>query len=111
MQVSKVLLSAKVTLQPVNEVDVIGTKILSYGSGTATWYKRNSKMVAASNTLPFGTKVNVVNVATGKSVVVTIDDRGIQGSAIIDLSADAFSSLASLGTGVMSVRLEKYYPE
>jgi rare lipoprotein A (peptidoglycan hydrolase) len=38
---------------------------------------------------------------------VTIVDRGIQSSAIIDLSAEAFKQLATLGTGKISVTLEK----
>ncbi|MEX2422279.1 MAG: RlpA-like double-psi beta-barrel domain-containing protein, partial [Actinomycetota bacterium] len=73
-------------------------------SGTATWYGR-SGMTAAHPTLPFGTRVTVTNVANGKSVTVVIDDRGPFGSAIIDLSDDAFAQLAPLSTGIISVRL------
>jgi rare lipoprotein A len=81
-----------------------------YGTGQATWYSRNATMVAASNTIPKGTLVRVVDLANGKSVVVEIDDAGIQGGAIIDLSDDAFAALAPLGAGVINVRVEKYYP-
>ena len=33
-------------------------------------------MTAAHKTLPFGTRVRVTNVNTGRSAVVTINDRG-----------------------------------
>jgi rare lipoprotein A (peptidoglycan hydrolase) len=38
-------------------------------------------------------------------VVVVINDRGPFGGRVIDLSPEAFSALASLGAGVMQVRL------
>ena len=50
--------------------------------------------------------VDVVNIANGKRVTVKINDRGIQSDAVIDLSPEAFRELATLGTGVISVRLE-----
>lgn len=110
VQVSKIFTKSEVVTQPVDEIMEVGTKVVVYGSGKATWYKRIDKMVAASNTLPKGTKVNVINLANGKSCVVTIDDTGIQGDAVIDLSADAFASIGSLGSGIVKVRIEKYYP-
>jgi rare lipoprotein A len=33
-------------------------------------------LTAAHRTLPFGTKVKVTNKSNGRSVIVTIDDRG-----------------------------------
>jgi rare lipoprotein A len=49
-----------------------------------------SAMTAAHRTLPFGTKVRVTNKANGRSVVVTINDRGpfVRGR-IIDQSTGA----------------------
>ncbi len=45
------------------------------------------KMTAAHKTLPFGTKVKVVNLANGRSVNVTINDRGpFAPGRIIDVS-------------------------
>jgi rare lipoprotein A len=64
-------------------------------------------MTAASNTLPYGTMVHVVNTSNGKSVDVKVVDHGIQGSAIIDLADEAFQKIAPLGQGVVQVRLEK----
>jgi rare lipoprotein A len=49
--------------------------------------------------------VTVTNLANGRSIRVVINDRGPFGGRIIDLSEEAFSALASLGTGVIDVRL------
>ena len=110
VEVSRVLLSNKVTTDPIAQKTAVGTKVVVFGTGTATWYSRPGHTAgAASNTLPAGTKVHVVNVSNGKTVDVTIDDHGIQGSAVIDLDKEAFQQIGTLGQGVASVRLEKYY--
>jgi len=72
-------------------------------SGTATWYDRDC-MCAAHPTLPFGTVVKVT-ASNGRSVTVVINDRGPFGTAIIDLSDDAFSQLAPLSTGIINVHI------
>jgi rare lipoprotein A len=47
------------------------------GSGTASGAKLDpDALTAAHRTLPFGTKVRVTNKKNGRSVVVTINDRG-----------------------------------
>jgi rare lipoprotein A len=47
------------------------------GSGTASGQKLDPQaLTAAHRTLPFGTKVRVTNKKNGRSVVVTINDRG-----------------------------------
>jgi rare lipoprotein A len=47
------------------------------GTGTASGAKLNpAALTAAHRTLPFGTKVRVTNKNNGRSVVVTINDRG-----------------------------------
>ena len=107
-EVSRKLVDQTVTKEPVAEIIRRGTKIVSYGSGQASWYGGVPAMTAAHRTLPMGTKVKVINVATGSSVVVTIADRGpFIAGRVIDLSGDAFSKIASKGSGVASVRLEK----
>lgn len=74
-------------------------------SGDATWY-RASGLTAAHPWLPFGTVVRVENVVTGAWVNVVIRDRGPFGPGrIIDLSANAFSRIASLGKGVVYVKI------
>ncbi len=78
-------------------------------SGTASHYSELSRtasgrsysasaMVAAHRSLPFGTKVRVRNPRNGRSVVVTIVDRGpfIKGR-VIDLSKSAASALGFSG--------------
>jgi rare lipoprotein A len=61
-------------------------------------------MTAAHKTLPCGTKVRVTHRRNGKSVVVTINDRGpyVKGR-IIDLSRAAAGKLGMLGSGVAPV--------
>lgn len=103
---SKELIDSEVTKEPVDKVVLHGTKVVVLGSGTATWYDLIGGMTAASNTLPYGTKV-LVRASNGNEVVVTVVDHGIQGSAIIDLSDEAFAQLAPLGAGRISVTLEK----
>jgi rare lipoprotein A len=62
---------------------------------------------AAHKTLPFGTMVEVTNLANGKSIIVKINDRGPYGPGrVIDLSRSAFEQIASLGTGVIYVNLK-----
>lgn len=114
-EVSRKLTKTEISLDPVNEIIEVGTKIVVLDSGKATWYVRSNSMIAAHNSIPKGTKVNVVNVTNGKSVVVTISGGGIyhDDNVVIDLSTAAFEALgASLGTGKLSnVRIEKYYPD
>lgn len=76
-------------------------------SGQASYYHHPEEgMTAAHPTLPFGTVVHVVNLANGRSVDVTINDRGpyIAGR-IIDLNEGAFVQIASTDTGVIDVRI------
>lgn len=67
------------------------------------WFNPNA-MTAAHKTLPFGTKVRVTNRNNGRSVVVTINDRGpyIKGR-IIDLSRAAAAQVGMTGSGVAPV--------
>jgi rare lipoprotein A len=62
---------------------------------------------AAHRSLPFGTKVRVTDLATKKSVVVRITDRGpnIRGR-VLDLSLGAARSLGILDRGVVEIRAE-----
>lgn len=78
------------------------------GSQTASGAHFNpGAMTAAHRTLPFGTKVRVTNKANGRSVVVTINDRGpfVRGR-IIDVSTGAAGVLGMKGAGVAPVSVE-----
>jgi rare lipoprotein A len=62
---------------------------------------------AAHRTRPFGTVVRVTNMDTGRSVKVSINDRGprVKGR-IIDLSYAAARALGMMENGVVLVRVE-----
>jgi rare lipoprotein A len=64
-----------------------------------------AKLTAAHPWLPFGTRVRVTVVDTGKSVIVTITDRLYSKRRVIDLSTAAASMLGMLRAGVMHVSL------
>lgn len=63
-------------------------------------------MTAAHKTLPFNTRVKVVNLENGLEIVVRINDRGpfVEGR-IIDLSRRAAERLGLLENGTARVRL------
>jgi uncharacterized protein YabE (DUF348 family) len=107
---SKTLLSRSVLHAAVPERRVVGRRASSVPVGNqvgqASWYDApGSGLTAAHPSLPLGTVVTVTDLASGRSVRVVINDRGPFGGRIIDLSPEAFSRLAPLGTGVLQVRL------
>lgn len=65
------------------------------------------ELTAAHPTLPFGTRLRVTDVKTGRSVTVRVNDRGpyVPGR-IVDVSYSAAQSLGMIGRGVASVRLD-----
>lgn len=79
------------------------------GRKTASGEKfSNSKYTAAHKKLAFGTKVKVTNKTNGKSVVVTINDRGpFTAGRDIDLSKKAFMDITdNKNHGTIKVTLE-----
>ena len=81
----------------------------SYSAGkTASGSRFNREAsTAAHRSLPFGTKVRVINVANNKSVVVTITDRGPhKRGRVLDLSLHAARTLGITDRGVAEVRAE-----
>lgn len=92
------------------------TAIVQYG--VATWYGpgfegevaycgqtyRSAGFTAASNTLPCGSVIDVTNQENGRSVRVTVTDRGaFQYPIIADLSVAAFGVLAEHDQGMIPV--------
>src|SRR5262245_57754915 len=69
------------------------------GSGTASGQKLNpGALTAAHRTLPFGTKVKVTNKRNGRTVVVTINDRGpFVAGRVIDVTPAAAQALGFSG--------------
>jgi len=65
-------------------------------------------MTAAHRSLPFGTRLRVVNLRNGKAVVVRVNDRGpfVRGR-IVDVSAPAADALGFRRAGVARVRVER----
>jgi rare lipoprotein A len=80
----------------------------SQGQRTASGVRFNpGALTAAHRSLPFGTRVRVTNRANGRSVVVTINDRGpFVGGRVIDLSRAAAQAISMTGAGVAAVSLE-----
>jgi rare lipoprotein A len=77
------------------------------GSGTASGQKLNPKaLTAAHRTLPFGTKVRVTNKSNGRSVIVTINDRGpFTRGRIIDVTPAAARALGFSGLAKVSLNV------
>lgn len=95
---------------------------------TASWYSQTDAYIkpltasgevfndrgltAASWAYPLGTRVRVTNVATGRSVVVRITDRGparrlYRKGRIIDLTRASFARIAPLSDGVIYVNVRE----
>ncbi|AHK70372.1 RlpA-like lipoprotein [Gluconobacter oxydans DSM 3504] len=89
--------------------------------GMASWYGRHfhgrrtasgttfntNDLTAAHPSLPLGTKLLVTSQDTGRSVVVTVNDRGPFNSRIIDLSHAAAAKIGMLGAGTAHVTIAK----
>ena len=78
------------------------------GKQTANGEKFSNKdLTAAHKTLPFGTKVKVLNPKNGKSVKVRINDRGpFLAGRIIDLSKMAAQKIDMINAGILQVVLK-----
>jgi rare lipoprotein A len=69
-------------------------------------------MTAAHKTLPLPSIVKVTNMATGKSIIVLVDDRGpYVDNRIIDLSFSAAKALGTYERGVTKVRVQSLCKE
>ncbi len=77
------------------------------GQRTASGSRFNDAgLTAAHPWLPFGTKVRVTVLTTGRSVIVTITDRLPARLRIVDLSLGAARLLGIVGQGIAKVSLE-----
>lgn len=69
------------------------------------------KMTAAHPTLPIPSYARVTSVASGKQVVVRVNDRGpFHASRVIDVSFTAALKLGLLGKGSVEVEVERLLP-
>jgi rare lipoprotein A len=89
--------------------------------GTASWYGKfhqgrttasgerfdMNDLTAAHRTLPLGTEATVTNLENGRSVDVTVNDRGpYKKNRVIDLSKRAAEELGIKDQGVAKVKVE-----
>jgi rare lipoprotein A len=91
-------------------------KIASYGlasfyaDGTLTASGEKfdpHELTAAHPTLPFGTRLRVTNVATGRSVIVRVNDRGpFVPGRVVDVSYSAGEMIGIIGRGVAKVKID-----
>ncbi len=96
-------------------------------SGVASWYgyefagRRTSSgvrfnpmlLTCAHRTLPLGSRVLVTSQETGRSVVVTVTDRGPYAGAdrIVDLSRAAANRIGMLQNGLNTVVVQRIVPD
>ena len=80
-----------------------------HGRKTASGERFNSNdMTAAHRSLPFGTRLRVVNEANGRSVIVRVNDRGpFAHRRIIDLAKGPAQALGLTATGLGYVSLHR----
>jgi rare lipoprotein A len=65
------------------------------------------KLTAAHRTLPFGTRLRVTNVTTGRSVTVRVNDRGpFVPGRVVDVSYSAAETLGMVKRGIAKVKLD-----
>ena len=113
--------------KPDGTVESDGSKVTDFITAKARWDRRTrdfpalygssktaceeiynpNKMTAAHNTLPCGTAVRVIHMATGKSTEVIINDRGpFKGGVDIELTEAAAKEIGILDGKVADVILE-----
>jgi len=108
-EISRKILESNISKEPINEIVTQGTlvKVGKVHTGAASWYAWTGTMAAANPWLPMGSYVRVTNKDNGKTVIVKINDRGPFGNGrIIDLDKVAFAQIASVGAGVINVKME-----
>jgi rare lipoprotein A len=87
-------------------------------SGVASFYSESqetangeqfnpNELTAAHPSLPFGTRLRVTNVSTGRSVTVRVNDRGpyVHGR-VVDVSYSAARALGMVHSGIANVKLD-----
>jgi rare lipoprotein A len=107
---------ARYHAQPASEKQTAGTKAAGYGLASFYSYDPHTasgekfdknELTAAHRTLPFGTRLRVTDVDTGRSVTVRVNDRGpfVRGR-VVDVSASAAETLGITGKGVAKVKVD-----
>ena len=93
-------------VEQVGEASWYGTAQNGKETASGETFDQN-KLTAAHATLPLGSKAVVTNLETGKSVAVTINDRGpFKKGRKIDLSRAAAQEIGMTKEGVAQVKIE-----
>jgi rare lipoprotein A len=97
---------------------VVTTGAQGESHGVASFYRNQTRtasgeraspgeLTAAHRTLPFGTRVRVTDVDTGRSVTVRVNDRGpFVPGRIVDISHSAAETLGITERGLARVKLD-----
>lgn len=110
--VSNTVIARNRISDPVNKVVEKGTKVVvietTYGKASYYFHPRYpNELITAHNTYPMGSKLRVTNLRNGKSVVVTVVDRGIHSpDRVVDLSTVAFKQIEETWRGLAEVKVE-----
>ena len=107
--------------QASRERSIVGNNQVALGAtsyGLASYYEEGTQtasgenfdpqaLTAAHPDLPFGTKLRVTNVTTGKSVIVRVNDRGpFVPGRIVDVSHSAAAALGIIEQGTAKVKVD-----
>lgn len=104
-----VMLSASTVFADASNEYVVKASYYSSGKLTASGEAFDPDgLTAASRTLPFGSRLEIVNPATGRVVTVRVNDRGpfVKGRDL-DLSRGAAQALGMIEAGVASLRVAR----
>jgi rare lipoprotein A len=97
---------------------VVTTGAQGESHGLASFYRNQARtasgeraspgeLTAAHRTLPFGTRVRVTDVDTGRSVTVRVNDRGpFVPGRVVDISHSAAETLGITERGLARVKLD-----
>jgi rare lipoprotein A len=102
-------LSIGIASAEASNKSILKASYYSSGHRTASGERFDQNgLTAASRTLPFGTRLHVTNLATGRSVIVRINDRGpfVRGRDL-DLARGAAVALGMIGRGTANLKVAR----
>lgn len=108
MLIATVMTAYPIAASAQSQHGIASVYTTKHGTRTASGIPlKNNQLTAAHRTAPFGAKIRVTNKRNGKSVVVTVTDRGpfIRGR-IIDLTL-AGAHAIGMGYGLAPVTLSR----
>jgi peptidoglycan lytic transglycosylase len=112
------LVLAAAALAACAQPSVVTTGAQGESHGLASFYRNQTRtasgeraspgeLTAAHRTLPFGTRVRITDVDTGRSVTVRVNDRGpFVAGRVVDISHSAAETLGITERGLARVKLD-----